>query len=86
MYHDKENRFMVNQSVNEFYTQFLFKIDAIPKDVVLPLDIYATFFNNLSPNVRGLFISKGFQVISKLLSKTNHKGKQRLLLVRNTAV
>ena len=43
---------MVNQSVNEFYNRFLFKIDALPQGVTLPLDIAATFFKNLSPNVR----------------------------------
>ena len=59
MYYDKETRVMVNQSVNEFYTQFLFKIDALPHAVVLPLDIAATFFNKLSPGVRHLLISEG---------------------------
>ena len=29
MYYDKEIQFIVNQSVNEFYTSFLFKIDAL---------------------------------------------------------
>ena len=53
---------MVNQSVNEFYTRFLFKIDALLQDVAFPLYITATLFNNLSPNVRELFISEGFQV------------------------
>ena len=43
---------MVNQSVNEFYTQFLFEIDALPQDAVFLLDISATFFNNLSLEVR----------------------------------
>ena len=32
MYYDRETRVMVNQSVNEFYTWFLFKIDALPQD------------------------------------------------------
>ena len=43
---------MVNKSVNDFYTQFLIKIDALPQDVAFPLDIAATFFKNLSPDVR----------------------------------
>ena len=43
---------MVNQSVNEFYTRVLFKIDALAQDVVFPLDITANLFNNLSPYVR----------------------------------
>ena len=49
MYYDRETRVMVNQSVNEFYTQFLFKIDAIPQDYMFLLDI-ATFFNKLCPD------------------------------------
>ena len=51
MYDDKENQVMMNQSVNEFYTCFLFKIDALPHEVVLPLDISAALFKNLSPDV-----------------------------------
>ena len=47
---------MVNKSVNEFYTQFLFKIIAPPQDIVFPLEIISTFFKNLSPNVRELLI------------------------------
>ena len=43
---------MVNQSVNEFYTRFLFKIDALPQDVAFPLDIDATFFKKMIPNIR----------------------------------
>ena len=38
--------------LNEFYTCFLFKTDALPQNVVFPLDIAVTFFNNLSPDVR----------------------------------
>ena len=52
MYHDRETRIMANQSVNEFYTLFLFKIDAPPQDVAVPLDIATTFFKNLSHDVR----------------------------------
>ena len=48
---------MVNQSVNEFYARFLFKIDALPQYVAFPLDIAATFFNTLIPDVREFFIS-----------------------------
>ena len=29
IYYEKDNQVMLNQSVNEFYTRFLFKIDAI---------------------------------------------------------
>ena len=57
VYYDRETRVMVNHSVNEFYTRFLFKIDAPPQDVAFPLDIDATFFNNLSPNGIELLIS-----------------------------
>ena len=35
-----------NQLVNEFYTRFLLKIDIIPQDIVLLLDIDTTFFKN----------------------------------------
>ena len=57
MYYYKENRVIVNQLVNELYNQFLFKVDAPPQDVVLPLDINTNFFNNLIPDVRELLIS-----------------------------
>ena len=30
MYDEKENQVIINQSINEFYTRFLFKIDALP--------------------------------------------------------
>ena len=53
---------MINQSVNEFYTHFLFKIDTILQEVGLPLDIALTFFNNLSPDVRELLVSEGVHV------------------------
>ena len=52
MYYDKETQIMVNQSVNEFYTQFLFKIDALPQDVVFLIDIATNFFKNWSPDMR----------------------------------
>ena len=56
IYYDKENQVTINQSVNEFYTRFLFKIDALPQELGFPLDINTTFFKNLSPDVRELFI------------------------------
>ena len=62
MYFNKETQVMGNQSVNEFYTWFLFKIDALPQDVVFTLDIAATFFNNLSTDVRKLLILRWVQV------------------------
>ena len=57
MYYDRETRIMANQSVNEFYTLFLFKIDAILQVFAFPLEISAAFFNNLSPDVREFLIS-----------------------------
>ena len=65
MYDDKETQVMVNQSVNYFYSRFFFKIDAIPQDVVLPLDIVSTFFNNWSTNIKEFLISEGVQVTPK---------------------
>ena len=56
IYYDKETQVIINNLVNELYTRFLFKIDALPQDVVLPLDIAANLFNNLSPVVRELLI------------------------------
>ena len=48
---------MFNQLVNELYTHFLFNIDIFPQDVVFTLDIATNVFNDLSPDVRGFFIS-----------------------------
>ena len=53
---------MINQSVNEFYIRFLFKKDALPQELGFPLDIAATFFNNLIPDIRKFLISEGVQV------------------------
>ena len=86
MYYDRETLIMVNRSVNEFYTWFLFKIDALPQDVAFPLVISSTFFKNLSPDVRELLISEGVQVPPMPPTENNHQGNQRLLLVKNTAV
>ena len=86
MYSDKDNQVMINQSVNEFYTGFFFKIDALPKEVGFLLDIATTFFKNLSPDVRDLLISEGVQVPQRLTTETKHQGNQRLLLVRNGSV
>ena len=86
MYYDKETWVMFNQPENEFYTRSLFKIDVLPHDVELPLDIAANFFNKLSPNVRELVISERVQVNPRPPSETNHQGNQSLLLVRNAAV
>ena len=77
---------MVNQSLNKFYTRFLFKIDALTQDVTLPLDIAATFFNNLIPDVRELLIPGGVQPPTRMPTETNHQGNHRLLFFRNAAV
>ena len=61
IYYDRETRIMANQSVNEFYTRFLFKIDITPQDFAFPLDISATLFNNLSPKGREFLILEGVQ-------------------------
>ena len=86
MYYDRETRVMVNLSVNALYTWFLFKIDAIPQDVAFTLDIAATFFNNLSPDVREFLVSEGVQVPPRSPTEYNHQGNKRLVLVRNAAV
>ena len=83
---DKENQVMINQSVNEFYTFFLFKIDAFQKEVVFPFDIATTFFNNLRPDILELLISEGVQFPQILPTKNNHQGNQRLILNINAAV
>ena len=56
MYYDKEAWVMISHPVNQFYTQFLFKIDALPQDVVSPLDIATTLFKNSIPEVRQFLI------------------------------
>ena len=86
IYNYRENRVMFDEKVNEFYTRLLFKIDARPQDFDFPLDIDATFFNNLSLGVREFFIPEGFQIPKRLPTENNYQGNQRLLLVRNLAV
>ena len=86
MYYYRETCVMLNQSVNKFYTRFLFKIDALPQDVTFPLDIDATLFNNLSPNVREFLISEVAQVPPRPPTENNHHGTQRIILVKNLAV
>ena len=77
---------MVNQSVNKFYTHFLFKINSLPQDFILPLEITTNLFNNLSPDVRNILISEGVQVTPRLPTENNNQVNKRLLLVRNEAV
>ena len=86
MNYDIETRIMINHSVNEFYTRFLFKIDALYHDVALSLEISATLFDNLSPDIRELLISEGIQVSPRPSAENIYQGNQRLLLVRNAAL
>ena len=62
-----------NQLVNEFYTRFLLKIDIIPQDIVLLLDIDTTFFKKLSLEVRELLILEGVQVLPRPPTEANHQ-------------
>ena len=57
IYYNKDTQVMVNQSLIEFYTHNLFKIDALPQDVVFPLDISSKLFNKCIPNIREFLIS-----------------------------
>ena len=68
---------MVNQLVNKFYTRFPFKIYALQQEVGSPLNITATLFNNLSPDVREFLILEGVKVTKILPTETNHQGNQR---------
>ena len=72
MYDDKDTRVMFNQSVNKFYTRLVFKIDALPQDMVFPLDIAVTLLNNFCPGVRKFLISEGVQVSPRPPTETNH--------------
>ena len=72
IYCDRETRVMLNQSLNYYHTQFLFKTDALSQDVAFPLDIDATFFNNLNPGVREFLISEVVQVPPSPPTETNH--------------
>ena len=65
MYYDIDTCVMVNQSVNYFYTRFLFKIDALPYDFAFPLDISSALLNNLSLDIREFLVSEGVQVPHK---------------------
>ena len=56
IYYYKKNQVMINHSENCFYTRFLFKIDALPQEVGFPLDIAATFFNNIIPDAMEFLI------------------------------
>ena len=56
------------------------------KNVVFPLDINTTFFNNLSLNLREFLISEDVQVPPRPPTETNQQENQRLLLVKNAAM
>ena len=71
MYHDRETRVMVNQSVNVFYTRFLCKVDALRQGVAFPLEVASTFFDKLIPDVRAFLVSEGLQVPPISPTETN---------------
>ena len=48
MYYDREKWVMINQLVNNFYTRLLFKMYALPQDVISPLGIAVSFLKNYS--------------------------------------
>ena len=73
MYCDKDTQVMVNQSVHKFYTRFIFKMDVLSQDIVFPLDIVVTFFNNLSSDMREFLVSEGIQFHPRLPTETNHQ-------------
>ena len=77
---------MVNNSVNEFYTWFLFKIDTLPQEIWLLLDISVNFFNKLIPDVWEFLISEGVQVLQRLYTETNLRINQMLILIINAEV
>ena len=86
MNYDKDNQVMINQSINDFYSRFLFKIDTLLQEVGFPLDINSTFFNNLSPDVREFLISEGIQFTQRPPTENNNQETQRFVLVRNAVV
>ena len=86
MYYDKETWVVVNLSVNEFYTRFLFRIDALQHDSAFPLGITANFFKKFITDVRELLISEGFQVTLRPPTETNNEVNQRLILFINVSV
>ena len=57
-----------------------------PQDVVFTLYITATFFKILSPNIREFLISERVQVPPRTITKIDHQGNHKLLLIRNAAV
>ena len=64
--YNEETRFLINQFVNKFYTQFLFNIDAFSQYEMFPLDIEATFVNNTCPDIGKLFVTEGVKVPTRL--------------------
>ena len=86
IYYDRETHIMVNQLVNDFYTRFLFKMDALPHNFAFPLDIDATLFNKSSTDVREFLISERVQVTQRPPTENNHQVNQSILFVINMAV
>ena len=48
-YYDKENQVIINQLVNDFYTRFLFKIDAPTQEVGKPSGYCFNVIQQLEP-------------------------------------
>ena len=85
-HYDKETQVMVNHSINGFHAQFLLKIDALLQNVVFPLYITATFFNNLIPEITFFLTSEGGHFYPRPRTETNNQWNQRLLLIVIVAV
>ena len=61
-------------------------MDALPQDVAFPLDIAATFFTKLIPDIKKFFISEGVQFPPRPSTENNQQRNQRLLFIRNDSV
>ena len=58
-YYDKDTWFIVNQSVNEFYIRFLFKVYSLQQYVLFPLDIAENSSTTLVPKWNSYWYQKG---------------------------
>ena len=56
-YYNKETGVMINQSVNDFYSRFLFNIDALLNDELFLMDIAETLFKKITLGFRDLLVS-----------------------------
>ena len=64
----------------------LFNVDSLRQDVVFPLDIVATFLNNLSRYIRECGVLEIVQLPISSPAETNNQWNQRLDLVMNSSV